>query len=224
MDAQSQTTQVLEQRNAGYGRVEVYSQPGEPGWHSPSQTPSRQEPVRFTWDLKRQRAADLLTDPRYSESDVCDLSGLRREELRWCLMQKDFNDVVDAMLQELRRRVMNTGVAVREFRVACQNERHRGLRQVVAERAASADPGSRFYDPDADNVPGVETGLMVKTLKTLGSGPNATIVPEWSVDRGLLSAFKEIEEHVGKETGQLVEKRQVEVNQKMYIGVNIDDV
>jgi hypothetical protein len=49
--------------------------------------------------------------------------------------------------------------------------------QVVEERAADASMAT---------VPGGRTGLLVRQIKVLGTGPNQKLVPEYVVDTGLL--------------------------------------
>lgn len=231
MDANCQTIEYspVDAPNAHHGRIDYFVEPGTPGYHDPAVSRQHQmdmasQPRRFMWDHKRTRAADLMTDTRYSERDICDMTGLAMPELRWLQTQPDFMDAFEAAKAEQTRRVMNTGVASREFRINQLNRRHQLLSRLMDQRSASMDPESEFFDAETLGVPGVDTGLLVKKTRGIGSGPTMMIVNDFELDRGLLSAFKEIEEHVGKETGQLMERRQIEVVQKMYIGVNIDDV
>jgi hypothetical protein len=59
------------------------------------------------------------------------------------------------------------------------------------------------------DVPGGRTGLLVRTIKSIGSGEKATTVEEFAVDTGLLREIRELELQVSKELGQFVEKHDV---------------
>jgi hypothetical protein len=74
------------------------------------------------------------------------------------------------------------------------------MRTVTQERAEA---------PEMQDVPGGRTGLLVRTIKSIGSGEKATTVEEFAVDTGLLREIRELELQVSKELGQFVEKHDV---------------
>ncbi len=84
-------------------------------------------------------------------------------------------------------------LAVRDNRLAALQDRHDRLRQVMIERGA---------DPSMQIVPGGKTGLLCRTLKSVGSGPNSQIVEEFEIDETLLKEFREHEKQVAIELGQ----------------------
>jgi hypothetical protein len=71
------------------------------------------------------------------------------------------------------------------------------LRDVVVERAKSEE---------FQCAPGGKTGLLVRGLKMIGSGPNAYEVEEFEVDTGLLKEFREHMKQASIELGQWSEK------------------
>jgi hypothetical protein len=51
-------------------------------------------------------------------------------------------------------------------------------------------------------TPGGDTGLLVKTLKSIGAGENAQVVAEYAVDTALLAEIRKHEDHVAVDLGQ----------------------
>lgn len=97
------------------------------------------------------------------------------------------------------------GIASRQNRVAAANERWRKMQQVIAERAD---------DPEMETIPGGKTGLLVKTIKVVGTGPSAYEVGEYSVDVATLKEIREHEKQVAQDLGQWTEKQTTEVTGK----------
>ncbi len=75
------------------------------------------------------------------------------------------------------------------------------MRTVIEERAAAEE---------MQVAAGGKTGLLVRTLKSIGSGENATTVEEFAVDTGLLRELRELELQVSKELGQYEERHKHE--------------
>lgn len=82
-------------------------------------------------------------------------------------------------------------LAVRDNRLAAQQERHDRMRLVMDERAA-----------DMQTVPGGKSGLLVRQVKQIGNGDSAREVEEYKLDTGLLSEFREHEKQIAQELGQ----------------------
>jgi hypothetical protein len=74
------------------------------------------------------------------------------------------------------------------------------MRTVIEERSGA---------PEMQEVAGGKTGLLVRTLKSIGSGEKASTVEEFAVDTGLLRELRELELQVSKELGQFIEKHEV---------------
>jgi hypothetical protein len=82
-------------------------------------------------------------------------------------------------------------LAVRDNRLAAQQDRHNRMRLVMEERAA-----------DMAEVPGGKSGLLVRQIKQIGNGDSAREVEEYKLDAGLLSEFREHEKQIAQELGQ----------------------
>lgn len=110
------------------------------------------------------------------------------------------NPSVSARIAELRAEIgskleKNT---IRDLsqRLSAYQDRWDRMRRVIDERAATYE---------LVKVPGGGTGLLVKTLRAVGS----TFVEEYAVDTGLLREMRELELQAAKELGQFEEKHQV---------------
>jgi hypothetical protein len=108
-----------------------------------------------------------------------------------------------ARVEEVARRLgdvsLRRAIARRARRVAALDRRWQAVQQVIAERAA---------DPTMLGVPGGTTGLLVRTLKSIGSGSAAQVVEEFQVDTGLLQQILNLEKQAAQELGQWSEKRE----------------
>lgn len=82
-------------------------------------------------------------------------------------------------------------LAVRESRLARLEDRSKRLDLVIQERAG-----------DMAEVPGGKSGLLVRRLKSIGSGESAQVVEEYELDRTLLAEAREHEKQAAMELGQ----------------------
>jgi hypothetical protein len=80
------------------------------------------------------------------------------------------------------------------------DERWRELQRVIAERGA---------DPTMQDVPGGRTGLLLKTVKVIGSGEAARQVEEYRLDAALLKELRELEKQAAEEAGQWTARPEV---------------
>ncbi len=152
-----------------------------------------------------------LSNPRHEQFAGLIATGMRNSQAAIALGYKEKNATVAgsrlAGMDKIRQRVQELqaiasqhmvkhSIAVKDDRVKAQQLRWEKMHRVIDARAA---------DPEMQRAPGGETGLLVKSFKTLGSGPLATVVEEYEVDTGLLAEMRKTEEHVAHELGQWVE-------------------
>lgn len=107
-------------------------------------------------------------------------------------------DELGVKLAEAERQAADYGIATKVNRIAAKDLRWQLLEQVRQARAQGQH--------------GIETGLVVRTYKALGSGENMTIVEEYKVDDGLLSALERTERGAAEEMGQLPKAGEVNVH------------
>jgi hypothetical protein len=55
----------------------------------------------------------------------------------------------------------------------------------------------------------MRTGVVIRKLRSIGAGKNAKIVPEYEINTGLIEAFNSIEKRAAIETGQEVDRSDI---------------
>lgn len=93
------------------------------------------------------------------------------------------------------REAVEFAIGQKLTRIEKKNERWQLLQRVIEERAA--DGASNW-----EGVPGMATGLLVHTEKSIGGGENAQVVDEFEVDRSVLQELLALEESAAEELGQ----------------------
>ncbi len=98
-------------------------------------------------------------------------------------------DELTALQTVVDKQVTDYAIAHKVNRIVAKDQRWQLLEQVRQARAKGDQ--------------GMETGLVVRTYKALGSGDNMTIVEEFKIDDGLLSAMDRLEHMTAEELAQL---------------------
>ncbi len=152
-----------------------------------------------------------LSNPRHEQFAGLIATGMRNKLAAIALGYAEKNASVAgarlAGMDKIRQRVgelqaitskhlVKHSIAVKDDRVKAQQIRWEKMHRVIEARAS---------DPEMQRAPGGETGILVKSFKTLGSGTLATVVEEYEVDTGLLAEMRKTEEHVAHELGQWTE-------------------
>lgn len=146
---------------------------------------------------EQARAAQLVADGDFTFPQIAEQIGISRQSLLAWRKRPEFIQRVAEIREDYRQAIRQRGVAILEKRVEAQNDRWRRMQRVIQERAEA---------PEMENVPGGKTGLMIRRLKMLGTGENATVVEEFEVDTGLLREIREVEKIAAQELGQWTEK------------------
>ena len=154
----------------------------------------------FRWSNRSELAAQLVAADDLTNDQIAERCGVSRPALQKWKTRPEFMARVDEHLEAYRQAVLRHGVAFLERRVAALDERWRGMRRIIDERAAS---------PVMQGVPGGTTGLLVHTAKGLGGGESFRVVDEFTLDCGLLRELREHEKQAAQELGQWTEGRQV---------------
>jgi AcrR family transcriptional regulator len=147
-------------------------------------------------------AAQLIAEAKLTHDEIAKRVGLSRQAVYAWRKKPEFAAEVERALDERRREIRRTGIADLEARVAALNDRWTRMRRLMEARAD---------DPSMAKVPGGTTGLLVRTVKGLGSGEAFTLVEEYAVDTGLLRELREHEKQAAQELGQWTEKSQSSV-------------
>lgn len=155
-------------------------------------TPQNDTESGWSWTSAKHRAAALLAEDELTDDEVAaDAGVIRRTLARWKLVP-EFAARVRELAEELGEVARRYSIGKKSRRLANMDRRYRGMHRVIEERAA---------DPDMRAVPGGASGLLVRTQKSLGSGPSQQVVDEYAVDTGLLREIRELEKRAAAEAG-----------------------
>jgi hypothetical protein len=155
---------------------------------------------KFPWNKAKLEAAQLLAEDRLTDGAIAERAGVSdRQLLRW-KHHPEFQAKVAKFAKEIEERVFTRGIANRTRRVDALNDRWLRMGAVIEERAA---------EPEMAAVPGGKTGLLVRHIKSIGSGPAAREVHEYEVDTGLLRELREHEKQAAQELNQWSDKSEV---------------
>jgi hypothetical protein len=155
---------------------------------------------------QKERSAYLVAESKFSNQEIADEVGIGVATLYVWKRDKDFMATVEEHRQAIREVVRNNGIAVLENRIASYNRRWRKCERLMEARAA---------DPVMKNVPGGDTGLLVRSVKMIGAGIAAKEIEEFTLDASLLTKMLELEEQAAKELGQWEEN-----HNHRHIGAN----
>jgi hypothetical protein len=172
----------------------------------------------FPWSTKATEAVQLVADDRLSDEQIAAQVGVVRKTLHNWRQHPEFAARVAEIVEAARAEALRCGVAVKAERIRGYQDRYQRMRALLDARAAM---GQRLVaatqgDSDADRYlrslfgkgelpPGLETGLLVKTVKVVGK----VTEEEWSVDTGLLAEMRATEKQAAQEMGDWTEKREL---------------
>lgn len=158
----------------------------------------RSSPLR--WTQQRSKAALLVAEDELSDEEIAKEIGVTRQALAGWKRHPEFAAMVGDHVGQFQAVMLRLRIAKKRERVKVLDELHTKLLTVVEERA-------REY---AGVAAGGATGIVVRQVKQLGSGPFAQIVEEFAVDTGTIRQIMALEEQAAKELGQWVDKSQIE--------------
>lgn len=155
----------------------------------------------WQWTRVREQAAlevarDLLPDKAIARE--CGIAEITLE--RWKRVG-EFQARVIAHRALWREQIADLGLADRENRIRDYNLLRAKLLQVFDERA---------NDPKMADIPGGRTGIVVERIKSVGFGPEAEIVHEYTIDTPAIREFRGLEEQAARDLGQWVDRSAVQ--------------
>jgi hypothetical protein len=151
---------------------------------------------------RQEDAAKLVAADELSDKQIAEQAGISDRQLRTWKKLPAFSAAVAEHRAAWRETVMQQGIADQAKRVAALQDRWLRMRRVIDARAEDM----------ADEVPGGETGLLVRQIKSIGFGANNQTVEEYAVDTGLLKELRAHEEQAAKELGQWVDKHEDKID------------
>jgi hypothetical protein len=168
-------------------------------------------PAPFDWDRQRARAGVLLAEGELTDQEIAAEVGISVRQLYRWKQHPEFRKYV-------ARRAAELGALETRFAIGRKARRLRALQgrwedQEARREALKAVIAARAAEPELRELPGGETGLVIRRQRVLGAGENAHVVDEYEVDTALLQELRQIDkamlEHevqAAKELGQWVEK------------------
>jgi hypothetical protein len=154
---------------------------------------------KWRWTKKKAKAAALVAEDRLTDERIAREADCSRAQLARWKLETEFRRRVAALVEAQERVVFEQGIGRRMRRVRALDDRWRALMRIAEERAA---------DPSRADRPGGQTGLIVRTVKQVGSGAGARIVEEFELDAALLRELRAHEEQAARELGQWREPEQ----------------
>jgi hypothetical protein len=141
---------------------------------------------------KSELAATLLADDRLSDVEIARRCGVTERTLNNWKKDPTFQARIKAVTTKFSDGVTRSAILQKKKRVEILQNLQDRLLQVVDERA---------NDPAMAKVPGGKTGLVVRKLKTVGSGNDARVVPEYSIDGQVLKQIQQVHKNARAELG-----------------------
>lgn len=152
---------------------------------------------RFNWTKQRETAAVLLAEDELTDTEIAAKVGISARQLWAWKKIPEFRARMDELVRDMGDVAMRYAITRRTRRIKGYDERRDKILKVIAERAE-----------EHAEIHGGDTGLLVKSTKSVGSGPAAEIIDEYAVDVAVLKELRELEKQAAIEAGQWTEKRE----------------
>ena len=155
------------------------------------------KPIPWKWTEQRELAAKLLAEDKLSDEEIAKRIGINDATLWQWRKKPEFTARIDQYVNEYRARIRRSGIAVVENRIAKLAAMEQRMERLIAARAAA------YAAPE---IPGGDTGLVVKEIKGIGSKEDFRIVEEYKFDKGLANEYREYLKQAAQDLGQWSEK------------------
>lgn len=160
---------------------------------------NRTAETTFTWTGTKSRAAFLCAEDVLTDEQIADDVKIKRSTLSLWKKHPDFESRIAQHVAEIQERVRTEGLGRLDKRKAELEDTVRRINELIEARGADM----------AGEIPGGETGLLVRQYKSIGTGPNARQVTEYPVDAALLREKREYLKQIAQDAGQWSEKREL---------------
>lgn len=105
--------------------------------------------------------------------------------------------LIKARIAKTTNKLIERHISIKQNRIDALNDRWLGMQRLVEARA---------NDPETIKGPGGDTGMVVHTVKTIGTGDRQKTVNEYTFDAALQREIRETERQAAQELGQWTEK------------------
>lgn len=166
---------------------------------------------------KQAKAAALCAEDELRDDEIAAAVGIALRTLGNWKTEPWFLDAVGKHVERVQAAMLRLEIAKKHKRVETLNELYLKAKQVIDERADA-------YATDAEAYGG-STGLIVKSVKIIGTGKNAQTVTEYQADIGLMKEVESLMLSAAKELGQITDKSEQSTNGTIrLIGINPEDI
>jgi hypothetical protein len=155
----------------------------------------------FKWDGKKEEAAVLIAQGELTTIQIGQRLGVSDRMVYKWKAEPEFAARVEETVGAIRADVLKIGIADVVNRIKRRDLRWNQIKKVTISRAALLEGDDKSADSG--------TGLIVHSVKMIGSGPNAMPVDVYEFDAALLKEEREIEKQAAIELGQWQEKTDV---------------
>jgi hypothetical protein len=153
-------------------------------------------PKPFPWSARAHRAAALVAEDHLSDAEIAKRVGINKGTLERWKARPDFRRRVAELVAKVEEKAEQFAIFHKLLRIEALDKRWQEMQDVIRQRAA---------DPDHRKAPGGNSGLLVRTVKMIGTGEMAERVEEFAFDAALVRELREHEMQAAKELGQLKE-------------------
>lgn len=180
--------------------------------------------VPFRWTGERERAAVLCAEDAKPDRAIAAELGIHPNTLKQWRKHPDFQSRIDVELDEIRKEALRLPIAKVTERVKTLDALREDLFRVKDERAEewavlAQELGGKpetqkvfdeMFGGLGTRVPaGAGTGLVVRQVKMIGSGPTARVVEEFGIDTSLFDRILKAQEEAARELGQRVDRQEL---------------
>jgi hypothetical protein len=162
---------------------------------------TEQNGTEFRWNRARADAAWLLAEDDLTDVAICEAVGIGRTTLFTWKQHPDFAAKIAENIALIDAAMMKLAIAKKHKRVASLDRDWRRMERVQEARAV-----------EHDDVPGGDTGLLVRQIKQIGAGRDVQIVEEYVVDTALLKEKRETMKQAATELGQWTDRNATELS------------
>lgn len=172
--------------------------------------------MAWKWSTRREKAAKLAADDALTNEQIAASVGVTRQAVDYWRAAPEFQARVAEIVAAYAEAIKGEGIANVKNRVAAQNDRWQRMQRIIDQRA---------LDPSLADIPGGDTGLIVRTaklVKVYGSIPSSgdeaeslqsakreVLVYEYAADTGLAAEMRATEKEAAEQLGQRVAKQEV---------------
>lgn len=144
---------------------------------------------------RQRKAAQLVAADELEDQQIAAIVGVTPRAIVSWKKREDFMAEVNGILAAYSAKVMRRGVALRVKRVERLNDLHDRSCRVIEARAS---------DPALANVPGGDTGMVVKSYRNIVNPKTGKLIgaPVHEYDTGIVRSILDIQKQAAQELGQ----------------------